>query len=212
MVDAPHTNKNKATVLVIARVCVLCMSEFEAPKKNRHQARYLFDVNECMLRGICMHRAVLYARCATYSATYSAQHVARHVPRSMLRDMFRATCTYSAQHALVNFEKIYPDTARIARNMLMNAKGQYRGAGHHSVHVHGSFNSVRCAQYTRHRNNLIVLHIAHNMQVCTWRVMCPDRSPQRKVRTVAARASLGAGTVPDARRRTPMCLVTKSGR
>jgi len=75
-----------------------------------------------MLRGICMHRAVLYARCATYSATYSAQHVARHVPRSMLRDMFRATCTYSAQHALVNFEKIYPDTARIAHNMLMNAK------------------------------------------------------------------------------------------
>ena len=69
-----------------------------------------------------MHRAVLYARCATYSATYSAQHVARHVPRSMLRDMFRATCTYSAQHALVNFEKIYPDTARIAHNMLMNAK------------------------------------------------------------------------------------------
>jgi hypothetical protein len=122
MVDAPHTNKNKATVLVIARVCVLCMSEFEAPKKNRHQARYLFDVNECMLRGICMHRAVLYARCATYSATYSAQHVARHIPRSMLRDMFRATCTYSAQHALVNFEKIYPDTARIARNMLMNAR------------------------------------------------------------------------------------------
>jgi hypothetical protein len=96
----------------------------------------------------------------------------------------------------------------IARSLRMSIAGQYRGAGHHSVHVHGSFNSVRCAQYTRHRNNLIVLHIAHNMQVCTWRVMCPDRSPQRKVRTVAARASLGAGTVPDARRRTPMCLVT----
>ena len=122
MVDAPHTNKNKATALVIARVCVLCMSEFEAPKKYRHQASYIFSKLTSACCGICMHCAVLYARCATYSATYSAQHVARHVPRSMLRDMFRATCTYSAQHALVNFEKIYPDTARTAHNKVVEQK------------------------------------------------------------------------------------------
>jgi len=35
-------------------------------------------------------------------------------------------------------------------------------------------NIVRCAQYTRHRSSLIVLYIARNMQVCTWRQLCPD--------------------------------------
>ena len=114
MVDAPHTNKNKATALVIARVCVLCMSEFEAPKKYRHQASYIFS----KLTSACCAEYV----CTVLFCMHVARHILRHIPRSMLRDMFRATCTYSAQHALVNFEKIYPDTARIAHNMLMNAK------------------------------------------------------------------------------------------
>jgi len=93
MVDVPHTNKNKATALVIARVCVLCMSEFEAPQKNRHQASYIFS----KLTSACCAEYV----CTVLFCMHVARHILRHIPRSMLRDMFRAACcaTCSAQHA-----------------------------------------------------------------------------------------------------------------
>ena len=93
MVDVPHTNKNKATALVIARACVLCMSEFEAPQKNRHQASYIFSK---LTRACCAEYV-----CTVLFCMHVARHILRHIPRSMLRDMFRAACcaTCSAQHA-----------------------------------------------------------------------------------------------------------------
>ena len=108
----PHKQKQSHCTCNSARVCVVCLNL--KPPKNIDIKPVIFS----KLTSACCAEYV----CTVLFCMHVARHILRHIPRSMLRDMFRATCTYSAQHALVNFEKIYPDTARIAHNMLMNAK------------------------------------------------------------------------------------------